>query len=102
MPAVWGGRALAVVAGLLALAPAAQARETYSEVVTTRDLELRMSDGVLLRADLYQPAVGGKAVKSLPTVVIKFPYNKDDSSRSERKSVGQLARAGFAGLVVDS
>jgi uncharacterized protein len=87
------GAACAAVIGCLALAPAAQA-----SVVTTRNLEIEMSDGVRLRADLYRPAVD----RPLPTVVIKFAYNKDDRARSERRSIDQLARAGFAGLVVDS
>lgn len=94
---------LLALAGCLALAaPAAGQEPLYTETVKTTNLEIVASDGVVLRGDLLQPAVSGRAVDSLPTVIIKMGYNKDDPSRSERDSVLSFARAGFAALIVDS
>lgn len=70
-------------------------------VVRTRDLTVPMSTGGYLKADLYQPAVDGAASDSLPTIVIYFPYSKDDATRFERHAIDRFVRAGFAALLVD-
>ncbi len=74
--------------------------ETYRPgIVKDQDLEIPLSDGSLLRADLYRPS---KALgRRLPTAMLMFPYKKDDASRLERDTVYALAKAGYASLVVD-
>jgi putative CocE/NonD family hydrolase len=89
--------ALAVLA-LVLLAPATAG----AQMATTRNLEITTSDGVTLRGDLRQPVVDGTPVAPLPTVVIKFEYNKDDPARSERGAAEAFVKAGFAVLIVDS
>ncbi|MEX2459292.1 MAG: CocE/NonD family hydrolase [Actinomycetota bacterium] len=70
-------------------------------VVRTRDLAIPMSSGGELYADLYRPAVDGVPRTRLPTIVVYFPYRKDDPSRFEREALARFAEAGFAGLLVD-
>ncbi len=41
-------------------------------VIAEHDVEARMSDGTILRADIYRPADGGP----YPTLVCRTPYNK--------------------------
>lgn len=53
-------------AGSPALAPG------YGDVTLERDVECRLSDGVILRADVYRPA----AEVSLPVLLMRMPYGK--------------------------
>jgi uncharacterized protein len=70
-------------------------------VVRTRDVVIPMTSGGYLMADLYRPAVDGVVQGALPTIVVYFPYSKDDSTRFERPAIEQMVHAGFAGLLVD-
>lgn len=93
-----------VAIALLGLACALTALPGDARAVTvarTRDLEVPMSSGGYLRADLYRPVVDGVPPRSLPTIVIYFPYSKDDATRFERRAIDRFARAGFAALLVD-
>ena len=44
----------------------------YGDVTLERDVECRLSDGVILRADVYRPA----AEVSLPVLLMRMPYGK--------------------------
>jgi putative CocE/NonD family hydrolase len=44
----------------------------YSDVTLERDAECRLSDGVVLRADVYRPATD----VSLPVLLMRLPYGK--------------------------
>ena len=44
----------------------------YSDVTLERDVECRLSDGVVLRADVYRPATE----VSLPVLLMRLPYGK--------------------------
>jgi uncharacterized protein len=79
--------------------PTVEAEDYRPGIVKDRDLEIPLSDGSLLRADLYRPQNVGK--RRLPTAMLMFPYKKDDASRLERDTVYALAEAGYASLVVD-
>jgi hypothetical protein len=93
-------RALAPVALLLAMIPAV-ARADDVTVVRMRNLAIPVSTGGVLRGDLYQPKIGGTVLAPLPTVIIYFPYAKDDQSRFERTMLARLVQNRFAGLLVD-
>lgn len=44
----------------------------YADVMLERDVECRLDDGVVLRADVYRPFVEGVA----PVLLMRLPYNK--------------------------
>ncbi len=73
---------LAVLAALVVAAPAPAAwepgPERFGEVVT-RDVEIPMPDGVVLRADVYAPALpdGSPAPGPFPVLVSQTPYGKE-------------------------
>jgi putative CocE/NonD family hydrolase len=90
---------LLLVGGLIG-GPAGAVAERVT-VVRTENLAIPMSSGGYLSADLYRPKVSGVLLESLPTVVIYFPYGKDDPTRFERTMLSRLVGAGFAGLLVD-
>ncbi len=90
-----------VLALLVSVVPAAPAPAATVTVVRTRDLAIPMSSGGELYGDLYQPAVDGVVRAPLPTIVVYFPYRKDDPTRFERGAMARFAEAGFAGLLVD-
>ncbi|MGW0180993.1 CocE/NonD family hydrolase [Nocardia sp. NPDC003345] len=52
--------------------------QPYPEVHIDKDVHLTMSDGVVLKADVYRPAHAGDQVetKPLPTIVTMTPYSK--------------------------
>jgi uncharacterized protein len=79
--------------------PASESGEYLPGIVKDQDLEIPLSDGSMLRADLYRPQKSRH--RRLPTAMLMFPYKKDDASRLERDTVYALARAGYASLVVD-
>lgn len=94
----WCAAAAVLGLALADISPAHGQAPYRPGIVQTKDLEIPLSDGSLVRADLYQPTgLSGP----LPTVVLMFPYKKDDPNRIERDTLYQLVRAGFAGLVVD-
>ncbi len=71
---------------------------TFFNIVVEKNLAVPMRDGVLLRADLYRPAGGGR----FPTLVYRTPYGKDDllTSGSE-PTLSRAAHAGYAVVVQD-
>ena len=89
-----------VVALATSVAPATPSGAADA-VATTRNLVIPMSSGGFLRGDLYQSLARAGSRRRLPTVVVYFPYNKDDSSRFERTFLTRAAAAGFAALLVD-
>lgn len=52
--------------------------QPYPEVHIDKDVQLTMSDGVVLKADVYRPAHAGDRVETapLPTIVTMTPYSK--------------------------
>lgn len=83
--------------------------ETYSGVVTVKDLAIPMSDGTVLRGDLMLPAdASGKAVaKRLPVIVTITAYNKTVIANKAAASLAgadprYLVRRGYAQLTVDA
>lgn len=95
---------LLCVTALFGVTPAAaQEQEQAQEpaVVVTRNLEIPVSSGNVLRGDLYVPVVDGQPAVDLPTVVTYFPYVKDDETRFEITAMHRFAAAGYAGLLVD-
>lgn len=95
----WAAAAAAsfVIVGLVGV-PAGRAA---GPVITTRNLVIPMTSGGFLRGDLYRSAANAASGKPLPTIVVYFPYNKDDSTRFERPFMNRAAAAGFGALVVD-
>lgn len=56
--------------------------QPYPETQIDKDVLITMSDGVVLKADVYRPAAAGGAVETrpLPTIVTMTPYSKMMSS----------------------
>ena len=104
-------RFLAAAAGLLSLmtlAPAGRAspmpagwspRPATYGVAETRDVPLRMSDGVILSANLFRPAgpTGQPAPGRFPVLVVQTPYNKDEQDPHS----SYLVERGYVDVVVD-
>ena len=80
--------------------------EQYADTVTLTDLEIPMSDGVILRGDLTLPAGpdGEPVDKRFPVVVTITAYNKSVlASTSLGGSTGDyLVKRGYAQLTVDA
>jgi putative CocE/NonD family hydrolase len=53
-------------------ATSSQPAPGYADVTVERNIEYRLSDGVVLRADVYRPA----AEVSLPVLLMRMPYGK--------------------------
>ncbi|MCW4036082.1 MAG: CocE/NonD family hydrolase, partial [Candidatus Bathyarchaeota archaeon] len=52
------------------------------DVVIEKDIMVKMRDGTLLATDVYRPAEKGRlARRSLPTVLQRTPYNKEEPTR---------------------
>jgi hypothetical protein len=67
-------------------------------MIVERNVEVPMRDGVVLRADVYRPAVPGR----YPTLVYRTPYGKDELLTSGGEpTVSKAPRAGYALLVQD-
>lgn len=98
--------------GAPAPAPAAAAWTArpaeYDAAVTTRDIPIRMDDGVVLRGDLQQPAgADGKPVATpLPVIVTITAYNKSLTTGGGSVLAGAdpayLVKRGYAQLTVDA
>lgn len=116
-------RLLAVLAGVLLPAallvpagPSAHAAtgwtprpEQYAATVTTRDLAIRMDDGVVLRGDLQRPAGadGKPAATRLPVIVTITAYNKTVIAGGAGAVLAgadpaYLVKRGYAQLTVDA
>ncbi|HET7481735.1 MAG TPA: CocE/NonD family hydrolase [Actinomycetota bacterium] len=75
---------VAVLALVTAVAPGASAtasRATRYEIVTTKDVPVKMSDGTRLYVDVYRPGHDGKAVPGrFPVILTQTPYNKNSGA----------------------
>jgi putative CocE/NonD family hydrolase len=85
-------RVVALVLGLVAHIAAAQT----PAIVVEKNVEARMRDGVILRADVYRPDVPEK----LPALLQRTPYSK--SARSDNNQFRRLASAGYVVVVQDT
>ena len=90
---------LCFVAALIALQPAAAAREAVYDVETAKNVMVAMRDGVRLATDVYRPAMRGTPVtEKLPTILQRTPYNKDRA-----QATGQyFAARGYVVVVQDT
>jgi uncharacterized protein len=82
------GRAIALIAFALPLAPLAHATdgdEIYAVVTFAHDLMIPMRDGVKLATDIYRPAIDGAPLSQrLPLLLQQTPYNKEGSAVVEQ------------------
>jgi uncharacterized protein len=76
----------------LLLAGAAAAQEKY-DVTIEHNVQARMRDGVILRADIYRPKADGK----FPVILTRTPYDK----RGEVDFGLEAARQGFVFIAQD-
>jgi predicted acyl esterase len=78
---------------LLAGAPRA---EQAADLVLEKNVEARMRDGVVLRADVYRPPDGARR----PALLQRTPYSKNPEQADSQYH--RLARAGFVVVVQDT
>ena len=92
------GVALAVVALSLARAGAQMPPppRPAAAIVVEKNVEARMRDGVILRADVYRPNGEGKR----PALLQRTPYSKNPGE--PRSQFHRLAEAGFVVVVQDT
>jgi putative CocE/NonD family hydrolase len=67
-----------------------------STPVVERNVAVRMRDGVVLRAELWLPAAGGR----FPTLVYRTPYDRRDA-QGGGSTVARAAERGYAVVVQD-
>ena len=75
---------------------AATAAEPPAGVQIGRDVAVPMRDGIVLRADIYQPARAGK----FPVLVFRTPYGKQFAAKSDGVHMKAVAR-GYAVILQD-
>jgi putative CocE/NonD family hydrolase len=63
------------------------------EIAFERDVEVKMRDGVLLRADIYRPKAEGK----FPVILLRTPYDK----QGERDMGMTFAARGYVAILQD-
>lgn len=97
---------LASNAGASALAPEStpsgwQPREATYGVHVTEDVPVRMSDGTVLRVNVYRPAKddGSPARRRFPVILTQTPYNKSAPRLGFRNDF--LVRRGYVQVVAD-
>jgi len=90
-----GMRRLALLLALCAMATPL-ARQAPSDLVIERQVEARMRDGVMLRADVYRPAGSGRH----PALLQRTPYSKHPETADSQ--FHRLARADFVVVVQDT
>ncbi len=90
------GPRLVSLLAVLALAAAQPPYQALPEVRVEKNLPARMRDGVILRADVYRPAVPGR----LPALLQRTPYSKNDRDAARRFSA--IASRGFVVVVQDT
>ena len=73
-------------------------RKRYEKTLITRNIEIPMRDGVILRADHYQPVTDDK----LPAIVTRTPYLKESDQFSDCYSPGEMAARGYHILFCDT
>ena len=78
-----------------------KARPATYAVSTTKDVALRMSDGVVLRADVLRPAKadGTPAPGRFPVIVTQTPYNKNAPRLNFANEY--LVQRGYVQVIVD-
>ena len=80
--------------------------EQFPRTVTTTDLPITMDDGVVLRADLVQPARadGSVVAKPMPVIITITAYNKSVLATGGLggPSADYLVKRGYAQLTVDA
>lgn len=90
-------RPVALLLAVAAIAtPAARQAVPDPVVVVETNLEARMRDGVVLRADVYRPVVAGRR----PALLQRTPYSKNPEAPDSQYH--RLARAGFVVVVQDT
>lgn len=90
-----GMRRLALLLALCALATPS-ARQAPADLVIEKNVEARMRDGVVLRADVYRPGGAGRR----PALLQRTPYSKNPGTADSQ--FHRLARAGFVVVVQDT
>ena len=63
-----------------------------------RDIPIKMRDGVTLQADVYRP----DTTEKYPAIIVRTPYNKIPSARSDFLSPLDAAFAGYAVVIQDT
>lgn len=90
-------RRLALLLALGALAtPSARQAPPAGDIVIEKNVEARMRDGVVLRADVYRPPTSGRR----PALLQRTPYSKNPEAPDSQ--FHRLARAGFVVVVQDT
>ena len=90
-------RRLALLLALCALAtPSARQAPPAGDIVIEKNVEARMRDGVVLRADVYRPASPGRR----PALLQRTPYSKNPDAPDSQ--FHRFARAGFVVVVQDT
>ena len=90
-------RPVALLLAVAAIAtPAARQAVPDPVVVVETNVEARMRDGVVLRADVYRPVVAGRR----PALLQRTPYSKNPGTPDSQ--FRRLARAGFVVVVQDT
>jgi hypothetical protein len=89
---------LSLVASLVACAVLRLAAQSPADdgVTLEKNVEARMRDGIVLRADVYRPAAPG----AYPVLLQRTPYSKHDEGYEA--GFRALARKGFAVVVQDT
>jgi putative CocE/NonD family hydrolase len=89
-------RVAPVLVLLLLLGAASPPAQVSPEVRIEKNVPALMRDGVILRADVYRPAVPGR----LPALLQRTPYSKNDRDSERRFSA--IAARGFVVVVQDT
>jgi putative CocE/NonD family hydrolase len=72
--------------------------QMIAEPTVTRDVEIRMRDGVVLRADVYKPAQAGPH----PVLLMRVPYSKDIAQTAVYAHPFWYSRRGYIVVVQDT
>ena len=93
-----GGIILILIGGLWASVPLSsdQPQGGAPEVVVEKNVEARMRDGVILRADVYRPKAEGR----FPVLLQRTPYSKNPGRRGE--ALRRLVARGYVVIVQDT
>jgi uncharacterized protein len=83
----------ALVLSLPAVLDAQQAPSQSSAIVVERNVQARMRDGVILRADIYRPRADGK----FPVLLVRTPYDKTN----ETNFAVRAAEHGYVAIAQD-
>jgi hypothetical protein len=70
---------------------------TDLRVIVERDVEARMRDGVVLRADVYRPASGGPH----PVILMRLPYEKESALAMVYDHPMRYASKGYIVVIQD-